>query len=234
MIPRLFAAVSIGHLGLCYIYVYFLYRGFGGDISSLFTASDVLNVGLGKIVPFYILFIPSLFFNHLWMIDEPFKIANRAEFSLHPQVGRSNLLFFWTMIALITPIAQFFAHYMGHPMLLIGVFFPLIIFFSWILSNIFKENSISDKYRLPSVLAFVGLLQISTGAYAQGFAARHREYDFFSDAPRLCGGNLKAVLTVGDYVIGVSPNGSRQAFSRDCKLLLTFETRKVVVDIFPI
>lgn len=231
---RLIACVSFAHVSLCYLYLYFLYSGFGSGVSDLFRATDVLSVGLGKLLPFYIMFILGNVLNHLWMIDRPFQIVRRENFFVHESIDKPIFRYSMISICVLAPAMQILAYLTGRPILLIALFFPLIFAISWIVARAFTENNIAQKYRLWSVLVFIGVLQVTTGAYAQGFSARHHEYGRFDEAPMVCGGAGRLLFTVGDYFIVVEESGIRKAIARDCTEKLVFRRRVPTVDIHPI
>ncbi|WP_454598304.1 hypothetical protein [Qipengyuania sp. SM2507] len=168
------------------------------------------------------------------MIDKPFRIVGREDFNLHPQLEDSRIPFLFLMLVFIAPAIQIWAYFSDRPILLIGLLFPLILGISWIISRLFRENEISDKYRVPTLMALIGVLQISAGAYAEGFSARHHAYDSFGDVPTVCGGEERLLFLAGGRFITVAPDGSRKALAEDCRPVLYFEDRLITVDIFPI
>lgn len=219
------------HLGLCYIYLYFYLSAFGERVIQLSSIQNVYSVGLGKVLPAYLIFTFSMFLAHLWNDKEPFLVVGRTDFERHPSLNNKWLNITILSLPIMAILGIIIQYYTERPMVLFSLLFITIPVFAYLQIKIFTKNNFPNIYRVPILMGFIGISQIALDAYGDGFRDRNKPYSYFTQDLVMCINGNKVLAPIGDNFLTVTKSGRRAITDIKCRELFHFPNRKIILDI---
>lgn len=231
MLGRVFVLLPIVHAVLCYLYLYFFSLGFGGGVLELATVGDILSIGLGKILPFYLSYIASIILTYLWMEQEPLKIEAGKDTVLHPTLEVPWFHKFMTFILFAIPTSQviyiIFLQKVDLTSLGIGATGVVAI----LIRKAVEINGWKRRDGLVGIFLFLGLSLVSIRGYTNGFHDRTDDYAEFVERPMICRSQHRFLFASGEYKIAVDSKNFRVAFDSDCKIRMLFQPQQVTIEL---
>ena len=228
MIGRVLVAAPILYLGVCYLYLYLVHFGFGGQSVVFASASDIFSISFGKVAPFYFWMFGAYIYGHLYQVNDPLKIKGREEFEIHP--------------TLIGPIASFtirafpwlcllgfgLAYFFRDAVILVFLIMRGIPFYARAARLVAEKNDLDLRatQTVATFFMFTGVLL--TSGFSYGFSLRYTDFEQLAGDYPTCGDSL-VLMPVGDRFIVAQPDGQRAVADEKCAIQFQFQKRKATV-----
>lgn len=228
MIGRLLVAAPILYIGVCYIYLYLVHFGFGGQSVVFASASDIFSISFGKVAPFYFLMLGAYAYAHLYQVNDPFKIKGREEFEPHPTLEGPIASFPIKAFPWLCLLLFVVAYFTRGAVVLIFLLFAGTPLYAKAARLVAEKNDLDLRLSqaVAIFLMFTGIL-LATG-FSHGFSLRYTEFeDLVGDYP-ICGDSV-VLMPVGDRFIVAQPDGQRAIADDECEIKFQFQKRKATV-----
>ncbi|EDL49581.1 hypothetical protein [Erythrobacter sp. SD-21] len=228
MIGRLLVAAPILYIGVCYLYLYLVHFGFGGQSVVFASPSDIFSISFGKVAPFYFLMFGAYVYGHLYQVNDPLKIKGREEFEQHPTLEGPIASFPIKAFPWLCLLGFVIAYFSRDTVVFVFLLLAGIPFYAKAARSVAEKNDLDLRvtHAVATFMMFTGIL-LATG-FSHGFSLRYDEFEDLVGHYPTCGESV-VLMPVGDRFIVAQPDGQRAVADERCEVQFQFKRRRATV-----